>query len=331
MRKSIFLAGAGSALACLLAATALEAASPARLRLPPPSAPKDQIYAPAAIARDLQKRGYRVESMKRKGTTYSIKAVGPNRNKVQMTVDGRSGDIVGLAVLEAAAGLASAIAAIVKSGKSSRYIDDRYPFGIIIPDTYQMRWTPITTNVWTVYSGPYVAESWSGSGYRFAVPYNSIRPGHNGYSVSTFRATDLGDPLYDVYDYDGTQISTEYSEEHWEIEATESFEGSWGGLNEGYEDSYLDGTIDDVGDLDEDDIADYDSEDGDFAISDDAGDDYDADIGDDDDDGDDDQGYEDENDGSQDDDGDYDDGAEDEDDDGYEDDGGDEPELRAGD
>ncbi|MEO7654728.1 MAG: PepSY domain-containing protein [Sphingomicrobium sp.] len=330
MRKALFRFGAGCALACFLTTTALEAApAQARLRLPPPSAPANQIYSPASIARDLEKRGYRIEKMKRKGTTYSIKAIGPNRNKVQMTVDGRSGDIVGLAVLEAATGLAAAIAVIVRSGKGSRYVDDSHPFGIIIPDTYQSRWTTITTNVWTTYSGDYVTESWSGAGYRFAVPYDTIRPGHNGFSVTTFDARELSDPVYDVYDYDGTQISTEYSEENWEIESTESIESTWGTLNEGYEESYLDGSIDEDGEIDVEDIEDYDSEDGDFSMSDDGGDDYDADVGEDEDEGydddDDGEGYDDEGNDGDDGDDDYDDGGDD--DDGGYDDGGDEPDA----
>ncbi len=339
MRKASWMIGAGGALACLLATTPLQAASPARLRLPPPSAPKDQIYSPAAIAKDLEKRGYRIDSMKRKGTTYSIKATGPHRNKVQMTVDGRSGDVVGLAVLEAAAGLAAAIAAIVKSGKGSRYIDDSHPFGIIIPDTYQSRWTPITTNAWNSYTTTYITEPWSGAGYRFAVPYDTVRPGHNGISVSTFEAAELGEPLYGVYDYDGAGISTEYSEESWEIEATESIEDTWGTLNDGYEESYLDGSIDEMAEIDVADVEDYDSEDGDFTMSDDAGDEYDADVideedassGDDETDDDeviaDDEGNED--DGGYEDDGSEDDGSEDDagDDGGYEDDGGEEPEA----
>ena len=342
MPKRSWMIGAGSALACLLATTALQAASPAKLRLPPPSAPKDQIYSPAAIAKDLEKRGYRIDSMKRKGTTYSIKATGPHRNKVQMTVDGRSGDIVGLAVLEAAAGLAAAIAAIVKSGKGSRYIDDSHPFGIIIPDTYQSRWTTITNNVWTTYTTNYVTEVWNGAGYRFAVPYYTVRPGHNGISVTTFEAAALREPVYDVYDYDGVEIGTEYSEENWEIEATESIEQTWGTLNEGYEESYLDGSLDEAGELELSEVDDFDSEDGDFSSSDDAGDDYAADVvDDDDDDGDEsyegeddedegegeDEGGEEEDEGGDDDGGYEDDGG---DDGGDEDSGGDEPEyLRA--
>lgn len=277
MRRTIFLASAAILLAGSAPAVTF-AASPAKLRLPPPSAPKDKIYSPAAIARDLEKRGYRIEKMKRKGTTYSITAIGPSRNRVQLTVDGRSRDIVGLAVLEAAAGLAAAIAAIVKSGKGTRYVDDRHPFGILIPDTYTSRWIPITTTVWTTYSGDYVTEVWSGSGYRFAVPYDTIRPGHNGISVTTFEAADLREPIYDVYEFDGAGISTEYAEESWEIEATGSIEDTWGTLNAGYADSYLDGTVDEDPEIAADQVADYDSEDGDYDIGDDSADGYEPDV-----------------------------------------------------
>ncbi|MGH6730063.1 MAG: hypothetical protein ACREBK_07905, partial [Sphingomicrobium sp.] len=294
-----------------------------------------QIYSPGAIAKDLEKRGYRIEKMKRKGTTYSITATGPNKNRVQMTVDGRSGDVVGLAVLQAAANLAGAIAAIVTSGKGNRYVDDWHPFGIIIPDTYQTRWTVIPT--WNVYTTQYVTESWSGAGYRFAVPYASIRPGYNGMSVTTFAASDFGSPIYEVYDFNGTEISTDYSESSYEISATESFETSYETQNEQLEESYLGGAVDDD-EVELGDVADYDSEDGDFSIADDADDDYDADFddsGDDDDQDvdddadeddqdvdDDDQDFDDEQDVDEpDDDGDYDDGGDD-----Y-DDGGDEPEL----
>lgn len=335
MRKGFFLLSAAIAFAAV-PSTALAAASAAKFRLPPPTAPKDKIYSPGAIAKDLEKRGYKIEKMKRKGTTYSITATGPNKNKVQMTVDGRSGDVVGLAVLQAAASLAGAIAAIVKSGKGNRYVDDWHPFGIIIPDTYQTRWTSIPA--WNVYTTAYVPERWTGAGYRFAVPYQTVRPGHGGYSVTTFAASEMGAPVYDVYDYNGTEISTDYSEESIEITETTTFEERYEAQDEQLEESYLDGTIDDQEQVDIDDVADYDSEDGDTDISDNASDDYDADIAGEDDSqdvdnggDDDDQDVDEPDDGG--DDGDYgdagnDDGGDDGDyDDGGGDDGGDEPEL----
>src|SRR4051812_34275565 len=85
------------------------AAGSAKLRLPPSTTPKNKIYSAQAVAGELEKRGYRIESMKRHGDTYSVRATGPRNNKVQLTVDGRSGDVVGLAVLQAAADMVSAI------------------------------------------------------------------------------------------------------------------------------------------------------------------------------------------------------------------------------
>ncbi|MES2147670.1 MAG: PepSY domain-containing protein, partial [Pseudomonadota bacterium] len=281
MRKSIFMLSAAVAIAGLSSSPAM-AANAAKFRLPPPKAPKNQILSPGAVAKSLKQRGYAIEKMKRNGTTYSVTATSKSRNKVQMTVDGRSGDIVGLAVLQAAPNLLSVIAAIVKSGKGTRYIDDSHPFGIIIPDIYQTRWVSFTPSIWDVFTTEYVPAVWSGGGYRFAVPYNSIRPGYGGYSYSTFATTDLGSPIYDVYDYNGTEISTSYSEESYEMSQATTWESTYETQNESYEESYLDGTIDDAADVDVDDVADYDSEDGDFNVADDANDGYDADIDDDD-------------------------------------------------
>lgn len=281
MKAILWTMSAAVALAGLAVSTTANA-SPAKLRLPPPSAPKDQIYSPAAIAKDLAKRGYVIEKMKRKGTTYSITATGPHKNRVQLTVDGRSGDIVGLAVLQAAPGFAGTIAAIVKAGTGSRYIDDSHPFGIIIPDIYQTQWIPITSNVWTVYTVDYVPEIWTGIGYRFAVPYDTIRPGYNGYSVTTFEVTDLSQPLYDVYDANGVELTTEYSEQTVELTEASNWESRYESQEDALAQSYLDGTVDEAQDLDVDDVADYDSEDGDYDVSDNAADDYDADLVDDD-------------------------------------------------
>ena len=348
MRKAIFLLSAAIVLAGTTSVAA-SAAPSANLRLPPPKAPQDKIYSPGSIDKSLKQLGYRIEKMKRKGTTYSVRAVGKSGNRVQLTVDGRSGAIIGLAVLQAAPGQGPRVAAVMKSRRGSRYVDDSTPFGIIIPDTYTLRWTVIPSTVWTVYTNDYIPESWTyvGAGYRFAVPYYSVRPGHNDYSVTTFAVTELGEPIYDVYDDQGAEISTSYSEESNEIAATQSFEDSWGSLNDQLEETYLDGAIDDMADADAGEVADFDFEDGDFDVADDSRDDYDLgyeddDSGDEDDDPgqdnddagdeDDDSGedYEDDNDGSEDD-ADDDEGYEDEDDGGDEDydDGGDEPEARA--
>jgi hypothetical protein len=236
----------------------------AKLQLPPPTAPKDRIYSAGAIAKSLEKRGYRIEKMKRMGTTYSVTATGRSGNKVQLTVDGRSGDIIGLAVLNPVANLVGAIAALLTSNKGTRYIDDWHPFGIIIPDIYQTRWTVIPTTSWRDYSVAYVTEPWVGSGYRFAVPYNTIRPGYNGYSVTTLEVSELGNPVYDIYDSGGVEISTEYAEESVEITEATSFETTYAEQNEQMAESYLGGAVADedfdvaeIGDMDVSDADDF--------------------------------------------------------------------------
>jgi hypothetical protein len=243
--------------AMALAIIATSPSTAAKLKLPPPKAPQGKIYSPGMIARDLEKRGYRIEKMKRKGTTYSVTATGPNRNRVQITVDGRSGDIVGLAVLKPADNLIGAIAAIVRAATGTRYVDDWHPFGIIVPDIYQTRWTVVSTEVWTDYSVEYVTEDWSGAGYRFAVPYDTIRPGYDGYSVTTLEVSEMGEPVYDVYEANGTEISTDYSEESVEISEATTFETTYESENAAMEESYLGGEVADedssvaeIGDID---------------------------------------------------------------------------------
>ena len=234
-----------SAAAVTLALATTSPVAAAKLQLPPPTAPKDRIYSAGAIAKSLEKRGYRIEKMKRKGTTYSVTATSAKGNRVQLTVDGRSGDIVGLAVLNPAPNLVDAIAAIVKAGTGRRYVDDWHPFGIIVPDIYQTRWTVITTDVWTDYSVEYIDESWSGAGYRFAVPYNTVRPGHGGYSITTLETSELSSPVYDVYDSSGVEITTEYSEQSVEISEATEFETNYATENEQLEDAYLGGQVGD--------------------------------------------------------------------------------------
>ena len=164
-------------------------------------------------------------------------------------------------MLQAVASLAAAIAGIVKSGKSKRYVNDWTPFGIVVPDTYQTRWTSYSTTSWTTYSSQYVSESWSGSGYRFAVPYNSVRPGYNGTSVTTFEASAMSSPIYDVYDSSGTAIDTQYSEELMEISASETFEEQYEAQNEALGESYLGGEVDDIGEIEPGAVEDYIAED----------------------------------------------------------------------
>lgn len=260
-------------------ALAMFAASPlvaAKLRLPPARAPDQQIYAPTAIAADLQKRGYRIESMKRQGTAYSIKAVGPHQNKVQLMVDGRSGEIVGLAVLQAAPDLITLVAQAIIGGKNARYVDDRYPFGIIVPDLYQKDWIAITS--WTVSPGApvYMKAPKTGRGYRYAVPYRTIRPGRGGRSRSTIPASRMQTPQYAVYESGGAELETvSYSEDTTIISEVTTEESTYSAEYSALEDSYLGGEL---GDESYDEVVDYDAEDGDYEFADNSDDGYDAEV-----------------------------------------------------
>lgn len=248
-------------------------ANAAKLRLPPAQTPKDKIYSASAVASELEKRGYRIESMKRQGTAYSVNATGPKNNRVQLMVDGRSGEIVGLAVLSAAANMVAAIASAMKAGKNTRYVDDWHPFGIIVPEVYQSRWIPIAS--WK--TGPvYFDQPWTGRGYRYAVPYRSVRPGRGGRSRSTIAPSRMQQPLYDVYDSSGVEMETvSVTEDSTIISEVTTEETTYSSEYSAMEESYLGGEL---GEESFDEVYDYDAEDGDLDVADNASDGYDADL-----------------------------------------------------
>ena len=269
-----------AALGLVLAATA--PAAPSRLRLPPPRTPAGSIYSPAAIAGELAKRGYRLEKMTRKGTAYSVTATGPHGNRVQMLVDGRSGEIVGLTVVQAAANLIGAVAAALTSGKSGRYYDDTRPFGVIVPDRYQVDWINITVTDWSGKRGAarYVAAPASGRGYRYAVPYRTVRPAAGGGTRSTYGPAQLRQPLYDVYDSGGARLETiEMREDTTILTEVTSVETRFSSQDESveasYEQSYFGSDVDEAS---IETTLDYDAEDGDYDFADNGADGYDAGV-----------------------------------------------------
>ena len=222
MKKTTLLISA----AIMLSAAPLFAAPHARLVLPAAKAPANSILSPGAVAAILQTKGYRVQSMARKGTAYSIKATGKHGNKVQMLVDGRSGEIVGLSVLDAAANLIQAVADALKSNKTKRHVDDRHPFGVVVPDRYARDWAVIPASAWATGGQRFIPVQRSASPYRYAVPHRSVRPGKNGRTHSTIPAERMREPVYAVYEADGALIdaANEADERamHAEIEAEDA-------------------------------------------------------------------------------------------------------------
>src|SRR5262245_49102216 len=100
--------------AAMLAASTADAAGSAsfhqpKLRLPRATVAAGQALSPAAIARKLTAKNYRVEEMYRKGSAYQVKAIGPHGGHVEMMVDGRSGEIMGLNILAGLAAIANAL------------------------------------------------------------------------------------------------------------------------------------------------------------------------------------------------------------------------------
>src|SRR3569832_135190 len=90
-------------LGLLLSTAAIDgAAAGSRLVIPHPTVPSGQAYSPHAVVAKLAQSRFKVMELCRKGQAYAIVAIGPTGNKVQMTVDGASGAIVGMAILRRA-------------------------------------------------------------------------------------------------------------------------------------------------------------------------------------------------------------------------------------
>src|SRR3954452_20309345 len=112
------------------------------LNLPAPRVAVNQALSPSAIAGSLRQRGFRVQEMYRKGPAYSVTATGPSGNKVLLMVDGRSGAIIGMSVLAAVVPITPVTA------PNAVFLDDRHPFGAVVPEVIYDHWDRYTEPQW---------------------------------------------------------------------------------------------------------------------------------------------------------------------------------------
>ena len=266
-----------TALAFALVLSMATPAAAERLRLPAARAPANAIFSPAAIAGNLRQRGYRIETMRRQDTAYSITGTGPRGNRVQMLVDGRSGEVVGLSVLQAAPNLAAAVAEVLRGPRQARFRDETTPFGIVVPDRNARGWVTVPAGAYAAgqRGNRYVRQASNARGYRFAVPARSVRPGRGGRSRSTIAHSRMRQPIYQVYDANGALLqSAAEAEDRAALSELQAEEAIAAADDLALENAYLEGALDGA-DLDE--VSDYDAEDGDLDIADNAADDYDGD------------------------------------------------------
>ena len=123
-------------------AAALMLGAPALAALPASAEAAEHLRSPYQVASDLGARGYRVADLRRMGAAYAVAATGPSGNRVLLTVDGRSGEIVGLQVLKWAPGVKP------RPAHGARYVDDTYVFGRLAPPKKTAGWTRYRPEEW---------------------------------------------------------------------------------------------------------------------------------------------------------------------------------------
>ncbi|MBV9045797.1 MAG: PepSY domain-containing protein [Alphaproteobacteria bacterium] len=180
--------------------TAVDAAPPrkAKLHVPKPKLAKGQAYSPHTVVAMLAKKKYRVLELYRKGQAYAVVATDQNGNKVQMTIDGASGSIVGLAVIQPAPHTG-------KPAKGQRPPPPPHTYGAIVPKVAFSHWTAYHAADWNKPSGATIPVQWTYAPYREALPYTYYVPLHSGQDyVPVIPPGYVG---YDVYDPYGHELA----------------------------------------------------------------------------------------------------------------------------
>ncbi len=182
------------------------------LCLPQSSLRAGYALSPAAIARRLSARRFRINAMYRRGPAYAVKAVGPSGNQVEMMVDGRSGEIIGLNIVKAVTAIALAINNM--NAQKASFIDDRHPFGAVVPEVVYAHWQGYQQAQWEAQMAArqqqedMIQVEQTFSPYAAAVPYYymHVNP-RSGYSFAVAPPTYRG---YALADYSGRSLA--YSE-----------------------------------------------------------------------------------------------------------------------
>jgi hypothetical protein len=172
-----------------------------QLRLPVPAVGPTQCLPPGAIAQRLTRQRFKIQKMYRKGPAYAVAATGPSGNKVLMMVDGRSGGILGLNVLTAV------VQVTPQRAPNAVFIDDRHPFGAVVPAVIYDTWQEYSETQWAVASGP-IAITASFAPFHYAVPFNYVHvaprtgrsfavapPRYRGYQIRSHS----GQPIRDTW------------------------------------------------------------------------------------------------------------------------------------
>jgi hypothetical protein len=169
----------------VIAASACAEAAPLisfSLNLPAPRVAVNQAIAPYAIAGRLSQQGFRVQDMHRRGPAYAVTAIGRHGNRVLLMVDGYSGVIIGMSVLQAV------VPVIPETAPNAVFVDDTRPFGAVVPEVIYDHWDP---EQWAQPGPAAIAIKPTYAPYQYAVPYKFVHS-----SPSTHKSYALAPPKY---------------------------------------------------------------------------------------------------------------------------------------
>ena len=126
--------------------------------------PEGRAMSPGAVSRVITERGFRPSSVRRRGSTYVVDAVGKSGNQVRLIVDGKAGQIKGMDVIRWAPGAKR----IAKGSRGDGFVNDAYEFGVTVPDSYLANWVVYQPDQW-VWVSP-----WIDYGDDYEIDYSDI-------------------------------------------------------------------------------------------------------------------------------------------------------------
>jgi hypothetical protein len=156
------------------------------LKLPAPRVPVNQALSPNAIAVGLRESHMQIQEMYRKGPAYAVVAIGPNKNKVLLMVDGRSGEVIGMNVLAGVVPITPSWVPI--------FVNDRHPFGVVVPEVIYQHWDRYTEAQWTQPGAKTIAVRPTYAPYRYVVPHSFVHV-----SPNTHKSYAIAPPSYRGY------------------------------------------------------------------------------------------------------------------------------------
>jgi hypothetical protein len=119
-----------AAVTCLVAATSAYAAN--------------RIWSPHKVTQQFVAKQFKIEDVRRKGSTYVVLATGPKGNKVRLVVDGKTGKVRGMDVVKWASGARR----VRRGSHGTAFFSEFYEFGVTIPEAQYVTWVDYDAPAW---------------------------------------------------------------------------------------------------------------------------------------------------------------------------------------